>query len=339
MTINKLFLAVVGISAFVFMAIPMKVNAVPPGYVLAKADEFNGNSLDTSLWIPYYLECRTTKERAAARYSFKDGCLVLKIDYDQPTYYSGQSMKVSSIQTGQRDNLHKDGINHSTPTIMKYTPQYGYFEIRSKNVNQSGYHVAFWTVGRRDQSWQEAEIDIMEQYYNSTTNFNLIRWSDNTISANNSGYRLPFDPSTGFHTYGLEWDSKSIKYYVDGSLKKTTNQSPSYPAVFFLGIYENSGWNGSADRTQSKYPREFYIDYFRAYTKGTNVTPTPIRKPGISGNSLQNIEVFNIKGSKLSVSKSINLVDTRKYVAQNLPIGIYLIRGSDNKIVERIINP
>jgi hypothetical protein len=339
------FLVIAGLLAVVlFMAIPMRVNAVPSGYTLEKADEFNNTALDTSLWIPYYLEYRTTKERAAARYSFKDSCLVLRIDKDQPTYNSGSDpMKVSSIQTGQRDYLHKDNLNHTTPTIMKYTPQYGYFEIRAKLVNQTGYHCAFWTVGRRDESWQEAEIDIMEQYGNAAaSNFNLIPWDDKNLSQSNGTQTLSFNPSTGFHLYALEWDSKSLKFYVDNVLIRTVNQAVNYPAVFLLGIYENSGWTGSADLSASKYPREFYVDYFRAYTKeGTSVTPDPIKTPGAVTITSQSIEIFDIKGRKLFVSPNKNKVDVRKHILnQNIPNGIYLVKMDENRTMRvKIANP
>lgn len=244
------------------------------GWVLDRNDEFNGSSLDTSLWIPYYLESRTTKDRAAARYSFRDGCLVLRIDKDQPTYYPDNPMKVSSIQTGQRNYLHKDEHNHNISTTMNYTPQYGYFEIRAKSVNQIGYHTAFWTVGKRDTSTQEAEIDIFEQYKASNGDaryrFNLIKWDDPTISDNTYDTALNITASSEFHIYGLEWDETSLKFYVDNQLKRTVNQSPNYPAVFFLSIYENSGWTGTADTTSSLYPREFIVDYFRAYKKAAS---------------------------------------------------------------------
>jgi hypothetical protein len=176
-------------------------------------------------------------------------------------------MKVSSIQTGQRNYLHKDEHNHDISTIMNYTPQYGYFEIRAKTTSQAGYHCAFWTVGRRDNSTQEAEIDIFEQYGNANRcRFNLIHWDDPNISDNTNDQVLSFNPSAAFHTYGLEWTSSSLKFYIDGVLKRTVNQSPSYGMVFFLSIYENSGWTGTADQTASLYPREFIVDYFRAYT-------------------------------------------------------------------------
>ncbi len=238
------------------------------GWILDRHDEFNGTSLDTSLWIPSYLSYRTTEERAAARYTFRDGCLVLRIDREQPTYYPGNAMKVSSIQTGQRDYLHKDDFNHSTPTKMNYTPKYGYFEIRAKTVNQTGYHCAFWTTGVRDTPTQEGEIDIMEQFGNARrNNFNLIKWDDPNLTDNGYAVTFSFDPSAEFHIYALEWDGTSIKFYVDNVLMRTVNQSPNYAAVFYLSIYENSGWTGTADTSSSLYPREFIIDYFRAYKK------------------------------------------------------------------------
>ena len=155
---------------------------------------------------------------------------------------------------------------------MLYTPKHGYFEIRSKTVNQSGYHCAFWTVGVRDNPTQEAEIDIIEQYgKDGRYRFNLIGWDDPNISDNTYDVGLNITSSSEFHIYGLEWDENSLKFYVDNNLVRTVNQSPNYPAVFFLSIYENSGWTGTADTSSSKYPREFIIDYFRAYKKAVHL--------------------------------------------------------------------
>ena len=52
-------------------------------------------------------------------------------------------MKISSIQTGQRYNIHKhDGkvtvYRASTPTFYRFAPIYGYFEIRLKSYVPSG---------------------------------------------------------------------------------------------------------------------------------------------------------------------------------------------------------
>jgi Glycosyl hydrolases family 16/Ricin-type beta-trefoil lectin domain-like len=245
-----------------------------PGWVLDRNDEFNG-SLDTSLWITNYLESRTPEWRSRARYGFRNNALVLRIDNDQPTYYSNDPMKVSSIQTGQRTGLHKDSpLDHSIPTIMNYTPKYGYFEIRAKTSARSGLHAAFWTVGRQDTSTQRAEIDIIEHPGRTPRNFNfsLHKWSDPNVPEVEHSVPVGFDVASEMHIYALEWTPTEIKLYVDNVLKDTISASPAYPSLFLLGIYENAGWTGSVDPNDTR-PKEFVVDYFRAYRKAETTDP------------------------------------------------------------------
>ncbi|MFI5593785.1 glycoside hydrolase family 16 protein [Amycolatopsis sp. NPDC051758] len=239
-----------------------------PGWTLDRHDEFNGR-LDPNLWITNYLESRTPEWRSRARYGFRNDALVLRIDNDQPTYYAGDPMKVSSIQTGQRTGLHKTSpLDHSIPTVWKYAPKYGYFEIRGKTSARSGLHAAFWTVGKQDASNQNAEIDIMEHPGRTPRNFNfcLHKWSDPNVSEVNNSISVGFDLANGMHIYALEWTPAQVKLYVDNVLKKTINASPAYASAFLLGIYENAGWTGSVDPSDPR-PKEFVVDYFRAYRK------------------------------------------------------------------------
>lgn len=239
-----------------------------PGWVLDRHDEFNG-SLDSNLWITNYLESRTPEWRSRARYGFRNNALVLRIDNDQPTYYAGEKMKVSSIQTGQRTGLHKGSPqDHTIPTVWKYAPKYGYFEIRGRTSARSGLHAAFWTVGKQDTPQQSAEIDIMEHPGRTPRNFNynLFKWSDPKITDAYQSVGTSFDLAGGMHIYALEWTPTQIKLYVDNKLTRTVNQSPAYASGFLLGIYENAGWTGDVDPNDPR-PKEFVVDYFRAYRK------------------------------------------------------------------------
>ncbi|MCH7230939.1 family 16 glycosylhydrolase [Glycomyces sp. L485] len=238
-----------------------------PGWILERNDEFNG-SLDPNLWITKYLESRTSTDRASARYGFRDNALVLRIDDDQPTYYTDNPMKVSSIQTGQRTHLHKDNrFDHEIPTDMKYATQYGYFEIRAKSSARSGIHTAFWLIGRQDTWEQRGELDIMEHagiHGKSRFNYNLFKWSDPNLSDSTNSVGVGFDMTTEMHIYAIEWTPTQFKLYIDNVLTRTIDQSPRYPAVFLLGVYENAGWTGSVDPDDPR-PKEFVVDYFRAY--------------------------------------------------------------------------
>lgn len=266
--------AAAAVLACVSLAQPAQAADVPPnpldrpGWTLDRHDEFNGR-LDPNLWITNYLESRTPEWRSRARYGFRNDALVLRIDNDQPTYYAGDPMKVSSIQTGQRTGLHKTSpFDHSIPSVWKYAPKYGYFEIRGKTSARSGLHAAFWTVGKQDASNQNAEIDIMEHPGRTPRNFNfsLHKWSDPNVPEVNNSISVGFDLAGGMHIYALEWTPAQVKLYVDNVLKKTINASPAYASGFLLGIYENAGWTGSVDPSDPR-PKEFVVDYFRAYRK------------------------------------------------------------------------
>jgi hypothetical protein len=242
-----------------------------PGWTLDRHDEFNG-SLDGSLWITNYLESRTPEWRSRARYHFRDNALVLRIDDDQPTYYSdGNPMKVSSIQTGQMVGLHQTSpFDHSIPTVFKYAPQYGYFEIRAKSTARQGMHTAFWTVGRQDTASQRAEIDVMEhapgRHGLRSFFYNLHKWSDPSLPELEQTIPVNFDVTSDFHIYALEWTPTQIKLYVDNVLTNTINASPAYASAFLLGIYQNAGWNGTVNPNDPQ-PKEFVVDYFRAYKR------------------------------------------------------------------------
>ncbi|KJK34665.1 hypothetical protein UK23_43405 [Lentzea aerocolonigenes] len=240
-----------------------------PGWTLDRHDEFTG-ALDPNLWITNYLESRTPEWRSRARYGFRNDALVLRIDNDQPTYYAnGDKMKVSSIQTGQRTGLHKGSPqDHTIPTVWKYAPKYGYFEIRGRTSARSGLHAAFWTVGKQDTPQQSAEIDVMEHPGRTPRNFNynLFKWNDPNIQQNTQSVGVGFDLAGGMHIYALEWTPTQIKLYVDNKLTRTVNQSPAYASGFLLGIYENAGWTGDVDPNDPR-PKEFVVDYFRAYRR------------------------------------------------------------------------
>ncbi|MEV8230237.1 glycoside hydrolase family 16 protein [Streptomyces sp. NPDC079167] len=255
-----------------FLEAPASAAEVPPnplqksGWTLDRHDEFNG-SLDSSLWVTKYLESRTTAERAAARYGFRNNALILRIEDSQPTYYAGNPMKVSSIQTGQMTGLHKTTpLDHSIPTKWNYTPKYGYFEIRAKTSARSGLHAAFWAVGTQNSAGQNAEIDILEDPGPNPNQFlfNLHKWSDPNLAESSNTITTGFNLNNEMHIYALEWNQSQIKLYIDNKLVKTINSSPAYNMAFLLSIYENAGWTGTVDPTDTR-PKEFVVDYFRAY--------------------------------------------------------------------------
>jgi hypothetical protein len=337
--IRVVFLAVLSAAAAILpisSAQPAMAAGVPPnplekpGWTLDRHDEFNG-SLNSSLWVTNYLESRTPEWRARARYHFRDNALVLRIDNDQPTYYAeGNPMKVSSIQTAQRVGLHQTSpFDHSIPTVMKYAPQHGYFEIRAKSSARHGTHTAFWTVGKQDTYEQRGEIDIFEHAKGKhglrSFFYNLHKWSDPNLPELEQTLPAGFDVTADFHIYALEWTPTQIKLYVDNVLKNTINASPAYASAFLLGIYENAGWNGTVNPNDPE-PKEFVVDYFRAYKKadtGGIVNGATYKiKNGATGRYLD-----SESNGGLTVAAATSY-DDQNWVATQDPSGAWVIRNA-----------
>lgn len=256
------------------------------GWTLIKNDEFNGSSLDTNLWEPYYLRHRTTDTRAACQYVFRNGAIVIQIPSDKPTYLSDAEWKCSSIQTGEKTNLHKDGVR-SVPTFEGFLPKYGYYEVRAKHQAGSGHHVAFWFIGFEDQSSNTGEIDVSEDPGSGLTYTklgNVVEWSDpNMWRDSGDSFNCGVDLTQGFHIYAVHWEQDRVRFYFDNVLKKTVNCGPNYRCAFFLGLYEKCDWTLPFD-SSIPYPKEYAVDYFRAYQEGGSSTPTPTPGPGSSIN-------------------------------------------------------
>ncbi|MFD1256904.1 glycoside hydrolase family 16 protein [Mucilaginibacter terrae] len=238
------------------------------GWLLSVNDEFDGTKLNEKLWIPYYLRHRSNKD-LRAEYKFENGCLVLQRNSDG----------CSSIQTFERTDLHKLGVRQ-IPTKINFVQQYGYFEIRAKSQTGKGHCIAFWLLGIQETPAQSAEIDVVEQpghYGNYTGLSSLHLWGDSTLKPNSVEKRdfgqkitAKQDLTTSFNIYALEWTPSTLKYYLNNELVLTVPRSPQYKMGILISFYQgDKSWFGPVDKSIS-YPKEFAVDYFRAYTKKGN---------------------------------------------------------------------
>jgi beta-glucanase (GH16 family) len=202
---------------------------VGPGgtWTMSFSDEFNGASLDTGKWSygfgwgsPYsdaFTECTSPEQVKVA-----GGLLTITPKNSPPD---------------PRICNRIDGFGKYTSGVIqtknKFSQQYGYFEVRMKGAQGSGFASAFW--GKRvDETWPP-EIDVVEilgknrRYYHTVHHKSPYAGSnDNWSHGNNFG---EFDPTTGFHTYGVEWSPTFIKWYVDGNLVKTYQDYANIPSV------------------------------------------------------------------------------------------------------------
>jgi beta-glucanase (GH16 family) len=98
-----------------------------------------------------------------------------------------------------------------------YAFRYGYIEVRAQLTGPKGFWPAFWT-------WQAAgnnqwtETDVFEFYSDNHSRLYLTQHSG---AGGGTVYNMPFDPTTGFHTYGADIEPNGTRFYVDGKLVAT----------------------------------------------------------------------------------------------------------------------
>ena len=255
-----------------------------PGYRMIFQDEFDGETLDDSRWVPQYLSSWAQKpELAEPTYIMENGLMRLQIFAETQPWcpeYDGETV-VSGFTTGDRNALHNwNGTNAvRNPVEMQATHlnQYGYYEIRAKGQSGSARHAAWWLLGFEDVPDESAEIDIFEILGNNSHKVpvNFHAWND-PDAPDGGGFSYTnrqMDFHEEFHIYGFNWIEgggqgeapDKMEFYVDGVKTGERNVNIDYPVLQLFSLYEKraGGWTGIW--LPKPYPNTFDIDYVRVY--------------------------------------------------------------------------
>lgn len=162
--------------------------------------------------------------------------------------------------------------------------QYGRIEARIQMPEGQGMWPAFWMLGDDIDTdpWPACgEMDIMESVGSTpSVNHGSIHGTGFTGSAIGSAYELPNGQKfgDGFHTFGIVWSPKLIKFYVDSPTNVYATYTPAnlpqgavWPFdagkfFFILNTAVGGAWPGSPDKT-TVFPQQMLVDYVRVYAE------------------------------------------------------------------------
>lgn len=140
--------------------------------------------------------------------------------------------------------------------------KYGFFEVRADFPAGAGLWPALWL--RSADPSVKTEIDIMEML-GQKPGFLYQTVHD----ANNVGYAatrafVP-DMTTGYHTYGVDWQQDHITFYFDGQAMSSiaTPASLQVP-MYFIANLAVGGWAG-APTASTPWPAEMKVDYIHVW--------------------------------------------------------------------------
>lgn len=245
------------------------------------SDEFEGDSLDESIWhIENELDCGGAYHRSSS-IRVEDGFLNIDIFYNEET---------GEWQCGGVDTMPRYDDNGNR--VAGKTILYGYFEIRAKLADLGGCWSTFWLLSEnfteattsRDAATYGAEIDIVESPRHPD---NVIQqavhnggWGNHHTSVANPRYLMQKqdkDLYNEFATYGLYWNEDIYKFYIDGECVWTTHMNHNVsqqPEGIWLTIGTIAGYNdnlktwagGNHLYNNDHSARSSYvIDYIRVY--------------------------------------------------------------------------
>lgn len=271
-------------------------------------DEFDGNTLNTSNW---------NIDQGNGGFG-----------NNELQYYRAQNVSVSGGQlviTARRENF--GGNAYTSGKITSSGKRHwgsGWIEARMSIPMGQGLWPAFWMLGTNIGSigWPKCgEIDIMEHINNENQTHGTIHWDSNNQHVSYGG-SVATTPA-GWHNYQINWNSTSIRWYVDGvkfweaNIANNINSTEEFHRDFFLilNLAVGGNWPGSPNGS-TPFPSALRVDYVRVYqpaasremntkearTFSTDLTPqekmAPITEEGKGVNVFPNPVV---KGNSLTI--------------------------------------
>jgi beta-glucanase (GH16 family) len=238
-----------------------------PGWQLFWHDEFDGTTLNTTNWTALDRQDSFNNEK---QYYWHDQVKV-----------SGGNLQITAINTPRANKLYQSGLITSNALYGQ-----GRFEARIDLPTTQGMWPAFWMNPNQVQWPLGGEIDIMENKGSEPTVVSsAFHWQKDPgqccgqhrsvahrYSTTSGGQPVNF--TTGFHTYAAEWDSKGIRFFLDGTLVFNANKDTventkgawiyDHPFYIILNLAIGGDWPGAVDAT-TPFPSQMLVDYVRVY--------------------------------------------------------------------------
>jgi beta-glucanase (GH16 family) len=166
-------------------------------------------------------------------------------------------------------------------TEKLFTQKYGKFEARIRIPKGQGMWPAFWMLGDdiSTAGWPACgEIDIMENVGSEPGKIHGTIHGPGYSGGKSLG--APYAVASGnvaddFHLFGVEWEPKEIRFYVDGQLYETRTPADlpagtrwvfDHPFFLIFNVAVGGNWPGSPDAS-TKFPQQMLVDYVRVYSR------------------------------------------------------------------------
>lgn len=220
-------------------------------------ERFTGPDLDPSRWMASYLPAWSSRAASAATYDLGPAGLRLSIPPQHPLWCPDlheDPLRVSAVQSGSwsgpvgstrgqqpfRGGLR---VREEQPPLHGFVPHQGRIEVECSARVAPGSMFSAWMVGMEDEPERCGEICLVE-VFGSTIAGGTVEvgrgvhpFRDPSLVEEFAAPRLTIDVSAP-HVYAVEWRSDGIDWFVDDDRVASSTQSPDYPMMLILGVFD-----------------------------------------------------------------------------------------------------
>jgi beta-glucanase (GH16 family) len=230
-------------------------------FTLSFSDEFNGTSLNRSVWND-------------------------AIWYEQPDATQNYAVEDGKLKIWPQRNASGNFVNRTIDTDGKYYQTHGYFEMEAKLPTGKGLWPAFWLFNH--DRGDRPEIDIMEAYSGGGA---ASGWSDNAFNPDNYAANLWIDNTKGqhigetkmrehspwqggvrldegFHKYGALVEPDGVTFFFDGKQmgnKFNTGFFNNVRMYMILDLWFGSASGQPDNSTPTGKANSYEVNYVRAW--------------------------------------------------------------------------
>lgn len=211
------------------------------------------STLDESVWVAAYLPAWSSRAEAAATWRIGAGGLHLSIPDDHRHWCADQHptpLKVSAIQSGNRSGpvgstdgqqpfLPDQRVREVQPQLLGAVPFRGRVEVECRAVIGPGSMFSAWMIGMEDAPDRCGELCLVEVFgaVPGAIGSGVHAFRDPALHEEFGTLDLDIDVA-GWHTYAVDWRADGVDFAVDGRVVRTATQSPGYPMLLIIGLFE-----------------------------------------------------------------------------------------------------
>ncbi len=250
------------------------ITAVSQDWQLVWSDEFEADTLDTSIWEYMY----GTGSQYGLPAGWGNSELQYYTDREENIFIQDGKLHVRALEESYRT---RNYTSARIRTINNADFLYGKIEIRAKMPKGQGLWPALWMLPTDNVygGWpRSGEIDIVEiighepHVAHGTVHYGSAPGAGHALTGGRYTLRNDSTFNDSFHVFTIIWEPERIQWFVDGNLYHFVWPSHLAPYHwpfdmrfhFLFNVAVGGNWPGNPDDT-TEFPQEMVVDWIRVY--------------------------------------------------------------------------